>query len=392
MYGILAASLLTPASYAAEGPDISAALTEAKKPKWDPKGKTLDSFARAKTKFRNNEHDASVPGFLDALGKQAGCGECLDYLSTALFEAKHYPQAIEVGLHLEKLFPEKAEGPDIVARSHQLAENFDASTEAIERILLLEDRGKSTKYWAMRNDNYISQADLSKAMEVLEGADAAEVKEPDANCMRIQVLAVQKEPAKARELWESCSESKALDLKRASEGWLALAEGDSELAGTRLMLSGNEHYARLAISFVRLEQEQYEPALNLANKYLEERDHVDGHLAKALALHALGRDDDAIKALDERLLADGWQQAHPAWVLTDVQLKPEGEDWPQVVGARALALKIELLGAAGDVDAAQTLFDEAVAVHGEHTVLGDALDAAMATEDGKGEDEGTDGG
>ena len=88
---------LAPQAEAADDIDITAALADAKKPKWDPKGSALTPFAQAKTKYRNKQYVESVPGFVEAIDKKAGCGECLDYLSSALYYAELYDEAIQVG-------------------------------------------------------------------------------------------------------------------------------------------------------------------------------------------------------------------------------------------------------------------------------------------------------
>jgi tetratricopeptide (TPR) repeat protein len=144
-------------------------------------------------------------------------------------------------------------------------------------------------------------------------------------------------------------------------------------------MAGADDNARLTIALVRLEQHNYEGALNLTNKLLEERPWaLDGQLAKAEALHGLGREDEALAALKAELLKDGWPELHEGMALEQVILRQRGTTWPKEVALRAEALAIAISVAKGDQAGAQALYDQAVKVSGENERLKAALQPAPA--------------
>ena len=117
-------------------------------------------------------------------------------------------------------------------------------------------------------------------------------------------------------------------------------------------------------------------ALNLISKINENPAWswaTDLHLGHAMALHGVGKDQEALELLNRTLMSEGWAEKHKTYTLESVLLKARGQDWPTQVGLKAAALEVELLAATGQLDPARTLHSEAVAVYGDKPELSAAL-------------------
>lgn len=354
--------------------DISAALEKPKKGKWDPKGKAIDPYGRGDAKRKQEAWAEAIPLLVEALDAQPGCGKCLDSLSRALDGAKRYADAVKVGTLMTELYPDKNQGWARIATAHIDAEEFHEAVDATSHFL--EVTKDDSYMWWQRNRLLLQLADYEGAEKWLTGAADAGLSAEDAACLKVQILAATGKPVEARELWPTCDAGSNADLKRYSEGWVALAEGDKELAATKLVMAGADDFGRLTIAFIRIDQGKFDMAHNLASKLLEDTTWaLDGWLADAEALHGLGKDVEARKILDEHLVGDGWQQKQAAFTLQQVLLKPNGATWPQEVGKRAALLQVAILAGTGDTPAAAAFAADVAEVYGESPALQAALDA-----------------
>lgn len=360
----------------AEEASIEAALEEPRKAKWEAKRKALDEFGRGKNQFHQKNAAEAIPLLVASLEKQAGCGTCLDYLAHSLIEAERYDDAVRAGRLLMKLFPERSEGTEAVSKAYYEGQQWKEAAAATTEAIGLEP--KSSKLWWRRTTALRLAGESDEALRLLdEEAKAAELPAADADCMRIQLLASTGDSVGARGLWESCDETKNLDLQRYSEGWLAMSEGDAELAAKRLMMSGNDSaLSRIALAFVRLDQGKVEAALNLVQKAMEKGggQYWDGRLAEARALRAAGKPAEALAALQEGPLAEGWEAAHAKLDATHMALAARGPDWPEEAMRQASALYIALLVETGDEESAKAAHASIVKVHGEHEAFDQAFE------------------
>ncbi|MEZ4236697.1 MAG: hypothetical protein R3F59_11190 [Myxococcota bacterium] len=349
----------TPAS-AQDAPaaDISAALETPKKAKWDPKGKAIDPFGRGDAKRKQQAWDEAIPLLVESLDKQPGCGKCLNSLSRALTGAEQFDAAVQVAEQLTKLYPDRTEGLQRISDAWFEAGEARQAIDATSTYLATKK--DDSAMWQRRNKLLLQLGAFDEANGLLDGAADAGLKEGDVACLRVQLLAGEGQPEEARGQWETCDKTEDLELKRYSEGWLALAEGDQELAAKRLTMAGADDFARVTIAYLRLDQDKSEMAFNMLAK-LERGDWADAHLARAEALHGLGRDEEALKELRDNGLGGG----APEVSLDHVLLKPRGADWPAEVAERAAALEVALLVATGDAEGAQQVYDAAVAKFGE---------------------------
>ncbi len=374
---LLLAGLLLGADARAEAPaDLSAALVPVKKAKWDPKGKAIDPFARGDAKRKKEEWEPATALLLESLEKQPGCGKCLNSLSLALNGDDRHADAAEVGEMITQLYPDRSDGPMRVSTAWLDARELEKSLTATSRFLEVELEKANPAMWLRRNTTLLELGRVDEANEILDGAAPEPLKDATVACLRIQLLAATDQPGEARELWATCETEEDPDLRRTAEGWLAMAEGDHDLAARRLALSGGDDMARLQIAQLRLEEKSYEAALNLTTKLLEKTGWAwDVRLTRAQALHGLGRDAEALAELHAGPTADGWEQAHTRLTPDHVLLKPRGREWPRTVAERSLALEIAILVKQGQTDQAKALHDRAVAVHGDKP----AFAAALAT-------------
>ena len=369
-------SLLTGSALADEAVDITPALAAAKKPKWDPKGKTIDAYGRGEAKNRQRSKAGGLAAsvfLVQAVDTQPGCGKCLNQLASALTYGERYGDAVKVAEHLRDLYPERKEGNRRLATAHFQAKNWTEAAAAYSAAI--EQDPKNIILWQNRTDSLRLAGKLDEARSVISGATEQGLDQAAVDCLRIQLAASEGDAAEARKLWASCEEAKNLDVKRFSEGWLAMAEGNTELATTRLAMSGgDEELTRIALAFLRLDQGKPKAALNLADKAIEEGDdHWDTQVAKARALLSLGRAEEALAVLDAGPMAAGWEEAHKNITVTKVMLTPRGPDWPVEVVRMASAAKIAALVAQGKADEAQAAYDATVAVHGAHESFDEAL-------------------
>lgn len=356
--------------------DVAAALEQPKKAKWDPKGKAIDPFGRGDAKRKQEQWGEAIPLLVEAVDAQPGCGKCLNSLARALVGNEQYDDAVKVGELMAALYPDRNEGWARVSDSYNEAERYTEAVEATTKFLgVTKD---DSNMWWRRNRLLIQLGDFDGASKWIGEAEAAGLPKEDSACLKVQVLAATGKPVDARELWPTCDGGTNVDLRRYSEGWIALSEGDSELAATRLVMAGADDFARLTIAFIRIEQNKHEMALNLSEKLLVDNGWaLDGHLAHVEALHGLGRDAEAAAELDAGLMAEGWAAKHPTYTLQDTLLKPKGETWPKQIAQRAAVLRVAILAGTGDVAAASTLADQVKAVYGESAALSSALDAAF---------------
>jgi tetratricopeptide (TPR) repeat protein len=374
MFVLLAGLWFGADARAEETADLSVALVTVKKPKWDPKGKAIDPFARGDTKRKKEEWDPAIALLLESLEKQPGCGKCLNSLSLALTGADRYAEGAQVGEMLTQLHPERSEGPMRVSTAWLEARELEKSLAATSRFLEFELEKANTTMWLRRNKILLELGRTDEANTILDSASPT-LKDATIACLRIQLLAATDQPAAARELWSTCDEEEDADLRRTSEGWLAMSEGDLDLAARRLALSGSDDFARLTIAELRNAEKAYEAAFNLTTKLLETTAWAwDVRLARAEALHGLGRDAEALAELRAGPTAPGWEQAHGKLTPDHVLLKPRGKEWPRTVAERSLALEIAILVGQGQTDEAKALKDKAAAVHGARPLF----DAALA--------------
>lgn len=380
---ILTCSLLLagPALADDAGADLSAALEAPKKAKWDPKGKSMDPYGRGDAKRKKEEWGEAIQLLVESLDAQPGCGKCLNALSLALIGADRHDDAVKVGELLTTLYPDRDEGWKRISDAHTDAMHRVRAVEATTQVL---DRDKDNlSYWWRRNRLLLELGRTDEANTLLDGAKDAGIAEAAVACLRLQLRAANEDAAGARELWPTCDVDEAdLDLRRYSEGWLALAEGDTELAAKRLVMSGADDFARATIAWLRIDQGKHDAALNLCTKLLEtQADAWDVQLAHALALNGLGKHDEALAALESKLMAPGWPEAHAAVKMENVVLQPNGQAWPKEVARRAAALAVAIRVAKGDVTGAKEVYDQAVKVHGETEDLKAALgDSASVAE------------
>jgi len=361
-------------AHADEKADITPVLAPVKKPSWDAKGKAIGLYAQGDAKRKKEEWGPAIDFLIPALEAQPGCGQCLNSLSLALVGVHRYEDAAKVGETIEKLYPERKEGPLRVSTAWLEARELEKSLAATERFLAMEEQKSDTPMWTRRIRTLIDLGRIDDGHKALDEAPARGVKEATVACLRIQLLATTNQPGPARELWTKCSEEEDVDLRRASEGWLAMAEGDSELAAKRLILSGSDDPARLTIAMMRLDTQGWEAAYNLTTRLVEDNPWAwDARLARATALHELGKDNEALEQLHAGANADGWEQAQANPTMERVLLKPRGKEWPKSVAEQSLALEIRILNEKGDAAGAKALYDRAVAVHGEKPLLVAAL-------------------
>jgi tetratricopeptide (TPR) repeat protein len=378
MVGWLAFGFLTTAH--AEEPaaggavDITPALEQPKKAKWDPKGKAIDPYGRGDSKRGQDQWDEAIKLEVDALAAQPGCGKCLNTLAKSLTGAKRFDDAAKVGQLMVQLYPDKPEGWARVSDAWNEAQKYQEAVDATSKLLEL-DKANADMWWR-RNKLLIQLAKFDDAQNLLGGAEAAGLSKEDTTCLKVQILAATGKPVDGREIWPTCDSGQNVDLKHYTEGWLALAEGDKETASKRLVMAGTDDFARLVIAFIRVDQGKYDMAENLSEKLLSDDTWaIDGQLAAAEALHGLGRDADALKILDQKLMGPDWKTA--TYTLEQVLLKPYGEAWPKTVAQRAATLKVAIVAGSGDAVAAGALADEVKGVFGDTPELAKALDAPI---------------
>lgn len=368
----LAVLFLSPSALA-DSTDIAPALDVPKKGSWDPKGKAIDPFGMGDAKRKGENYAEAIPLLVESVEVQPGCGKCLSALAGALRGAKRFEDAEKVGMVLVQLYPDRGDGWRRISDAWHDALESQKCIDATTKYLEIEK--DDANYWWRRNRHVIQLGRYDEAVALLDGGEAAGVAKEDVACMRIQVHAAKGEPAAGRELWATCDAGENVDLRRETEGWLALAEGDTELAAKRLTMAGADDFARLTIALVRIESSQFEGALNLTTKLLETQGWAwDAHLVQAEALAGLGRGDEAWTALSRALMAEGWGEKHKAIGLEQVMLRARGQTWPKEVALRTEVLAIRLLAQKGDAAGAQAVYDQAVALHGES----DRLKAALA--------------
>lgn len=354
------------ASGAAAAP-IDSALSVPKKPKWDPKGKSIDPFGRGDAKRKQEDWAAAIPLLVTSLEKQPGCGKCLSSLAQSLTGAKRYEDAVRVGDVVNKLYPDRKEGWQRVSDTWTAAQREQEAIDATTKYL--EIAKDDSNMWWRRNQFLMQLGQFDDAAKWFAGAEAAGLPKEDLACLKIQLMAAQSDPVGARDLWSTCDEGENLELRRYTEGWLALAEGDSDLAAKRLVLSGSDNFARLLIAFIRIDQGKYEMANNLVVRLLPDNDWaLDAHLAHAESLHGLGKDDEALTVLQEHLTGEGWVERHKALSLEQMMLKPKGAAWPAEVGRRAVETQLEILHARGDAGA-RGMYLEAAGIYGVSDTL-----------------------
>jgi tetratricopeptide (TPR) repeat protein len=367
-------ALLSDPALAQATDDLAPALVVPKKAKWEAKGKALDPYGLGNTKRKQELWAEAIPLLVDSLEAQPGCGQCLNSLAIALDGAKRFEESLKVGQLLDQLYPERSDGRRRVSDTLEAAQRPQDCVDATTRFLELDKA--DTGMWWRRNRFLLQLARFDEAEKLLEGAVAAGLSKENTACLQIQVLSAKGDPVAARELWVTCEAGDNLDLRRYSEGWLAMAEGDTETAAKRLVLAGADDFARLTIAYLRLEQQKPDMALNLVTKINENPTWgwaSDLHLAHAEALHGTGKDAEALALLEKTLMAEGWAEKHKSWTLDSVLLKARGQDWPSQVGLRAAALEVSLLAATGQADPARSIYDQAVAVYGEKPELTTAL-------------------
>jgi predicted negative regulator of RcsB-dependent stress response len=255
-----------------------------------------------------------------------------------------------------------------------------AAVEAATKFLSIEAKKTDSNMWFLRHRMLLQLGEYAAAEQWLGTAPSAGLAQPDQVCLKVQLLAAKGETVDARELWPKCDEGENVDLRRYTEGWLALAEGDQELAAKKLVLAGADDFGRLTIAYIRLDQQKPDMAHNLAVKVLEDSGWAaDAQLANAEALLAMGKPTEALAEIDKGLMGDGWMEKHAAMAMDHVLLKTRGEGWPKEVAKRAALVKLKSVAAGGDYVAASLLKEQVAKVHGPSPELDAALDLPAGT-------------
>lgn len=380
---LLALTLSSAPALAADDVDITPALAPPKKAKWDPKGKAMDDYLQARIQMKKEDWGKATELYVASLEKQAGCGKCLNELGDVLIGGERYDDAIASGKLLAELYPDKVNGWANVAAAEAKKRNWEGAIEALGKVLEID--GDATWAWMDRNDAYINLGHTDDALDTLDGAVDAGLKENDVACAKVLVYTARDDADTARTEWEACSESENAEVRRSAEGWLALTEGDAVKAAKSLMRAGNGDAIRLALAMARYDEGKPEATLNLTDKLLADLDWApwDAHVTRARALMALDRHDDALAQLQEAILADGWVEAHPKAGAQQVLLKAKGKGWAKELGLTSAELAVAILSDKGEADAAQALYDQAVTVYGETEGLKGSLTAEA---EGEGEE------
>jgi len=359
-------SLSMAPSVAVAAPDIGPALEEPKKGKWDPKGKAMEIYLQARIQMKKEDWDAATELYVQSLDKQAGCGKCLNELGDVLIGAERYDDAASTGELLAKLYPDKVNGWANVAAAMRKKRAWQESIDALDKVIEVDP--DASWAWGDRTDSYIQMGDTDKPMSLLDGAEEAGLKADAVACLRVTLYTARDDADAARKEWdEGCAESKAADLRRPAEGWLALVEGDAEKAAKALMRAGSGDAIRLAMAMARYDQGKLDASVNLCDKLLEDLEVTawDVHVTKARALFALQKPDEAMEQLRAELLSEGWEDKHKNASSKDVLLKAKGKGWAKELGLTSTELGVRILSEAGKAEEAQALFDKAVAIYGE---------------------------
>jgi len=381
----LLALAMSPTAHAA--PDISPALVEPRKAKWDPKGKAMNIYLQARIQLKKEDWDAATELYVQSIEKQEGCGKCLNELGDVLIGAERYDDAAKTGELLAKLYPDKINGWANVANAMRKKRSWQPSIDALDKVIEIDP--DASWAWADRTDSYIQLGETNTPLDLLDTAEEAGLKEGQVACLRVVVHTARDDAEAAREQWEAaCADSKDANLRRPAEGWLALVEGDAEKAAKALMRAGSGDAIRLAMAMARYQEGKLEASVNLADKLLGDLDWEpwDAHVIKARALFALEKKQEALDQLQVEMLADDWADAHANADMSHVLLKAKGKGWSKELGLTATELGVRILSDLGEADQAQAMYDQAVEIYGET----EGLKAAIAPPEGEEEEEGDD--
>lgn len=369
-------SLLVAAPAAAQD-ELTVALAEKGKPSWEPKGKALESFGRGDTKRKTEAYGEAVTMLVESLTVQPGCGKCLYALGQSFVGQKRWDDAVRVGDHLARLYPDHKEGPYLSALAHTRARRPGDAVAAWDAFLKV-DTGNLTG-WSQRNLAYLRLERHDDADKAL-GAAGSGVSEGDLACLRTEIALGRGAVDDARLAFPKCDESGTVDLQRQVEGWLLLQEGKAGEAQSKLAQGGAELDTRLSLALVRLTEGKYDQAVNLTSRLVgDEPWALDARLAHARALHGQGKADEALKELDAALTGDGWQQRHAGYGRNDVILFLASPNRAKDVCMEALALKILILGGKGDAAGAEALRQAAIEAHGASALFPEPAPAPAAT-------------
>lgn len=342
--------------------ELATALVEKGKPDWEPKGKALELFGRAETKRGVSAWSDALPLYVESLKALPGCGKCLQGLGRALTGAERWDDAVKVGDHLAKLYPDRKEGPYISANALTKARRPEDAIPAWDRFLAIDTA--SVVGWNARNLAYLRLGRNDDALKALEGG--TKVGEGDMACFKTQVALSKGDVDEARLSFPRCDENGDVEVQRMVEGWLLLQEGKANEAQSKLAQGGGEDDTRLSLALVRLSEGKYDQAVNLTTKLVESSPWaLDGQLAHARALYGLNKADEALTVLDQHLTKAGWEAEHPKFGRNDLLLFLASPNRAADVAKEALALKILILQGKGDVAGAEALRVAAVKVHGE---------------------------
>jgi tetratricopeptide (TPR) repeat protein len=363
--------LFVPVALAQE--DLSAALVEKGKPSWEPKGKALETFGRGDTKRGTQAWDEAITILIGSLKDQPGCGKCLQSLGRSLNGAERYDDAVLVGEHLAKLFPDHKEGPSIAAIAQTRARRPEQAVAAWDKYLLIDPA--SVYGWHERHLAYLRLGEPDSAEKVVDGGPAS-LGEGDRACFKTEVALSRGSVDDARLAFGKCLEGGDTDVKRMVEGWLLLQEGKIGEAQSKLAQGGAEDDTRLSLAMVRLSEGKYEQSINLTTKLVTDASWaLDGQLAHARGLYGQGKVDEALKVLDQVFTRPGWEAEHPKYTRNDVILFLASPTRAKDVCVEALALKMLVLTGKGDAAGAEALRVAALKVHGEHPLLAATLPA-----------------
>lgn len=360
----LLALLLCGASAQAAEVDVAAALVDAKKPKWDPKGKALDPYIQSKFKRKQDKWEEARELLVTVLDHQPGCGKALRDLSYTLVEMEEAELAVQVSDKLVAYFDDRDQAWMTAYEARDAAEQVDSAVEAAKKALELEP--KSLASTRAIQDTLI---DANRVSDAAAELDVSELKKADIACLRVRIASLTDALDEAETAAEACEESESGDLKRSAKGWLATAQGDTEQAMKMARDTGDENSSRYNLAVVRRKEGNLTAALNLLDALLrDEPEALDAHALKARCMFELDRGDDARAWLGEHVFADGWMDAHKAGEVM-VVLKAKGEDWPKDQTREAAALQVTLLLLAEDKAGAEALLSSVVEIYGENDTV-----------------------
>jgi tetratricopeptide (TPR) repeat protein len=342
----LLGALLCVASVAhADDIDLAPALTEAKKPRWEPRSQDAQTLrGRARTKLNSKKYEDAVPMYLELMALQPGCGVCLAELTRALARGEYSAASLQAAEHLTTLYPAMEMSWSRRLEAADLARDHDLALEMLTKL-----QGFNEKSWTLRWDEVDILLQLGRFADAKAAIEAAgeNLDAGDAACMMTRVAVAEPDEAAAEEAWATCEADGSEGVRDRVEGWRSIALKDWKNAALHAAGLGDSAAGDLAVAYLRLEEGKPESAVNLLNAAVEH--HPNGKdllIVRALAQLNAGDSDGAKASLDaaEALGDAGY------WVLAAA-----GSDWADRMAAHQAAVTSDLTGAAdeGADDAAE---------------------------------------